>query len=241
MKFSLTIESDNPAQLAGILAQLGGSTAAIVTTLPQTVTDEADGPIDTNAPAFDSAGLPWDERIHAASKTTNKDGTWRSKRNISETLVATVTAELRTRAGMTQQPAPQAFQPPVQQYAPQAFQPPVQQFVAPPQFQAPPAAPVQQYAPPVAPVQEYQQPAPAAPMAPVGMDFQTFMGGIQRGMTTVNPQTGSPFIDQAYIGNLVGRLSQHLGRQLNAITDVHSDLAAISVAVQMIQQDGRWL
>src|SRR5690606_22762037 len=32
---------------------------------------------DAGAPDFDSAGMPWDERIHASSRATVADGTWR--------------------------------------------------------------------------------------------------------------------------------------------------------------------
>lgn len=43
----------------------------------------------------DSAGMPWDSRIHAGSKTTNKDGTWRQKRELDPTFKVQVEAELR--------------------------------------------------------------------------------------------------------------------------------------------------
>lgn len=41
----------------------------------------------------DSAGFHWDERIHAPSRTTNADGTWRKKRNVVAELLAQVEAE----------------------------------------------------------------------------------------------------------------------------------------------------
>lgn len=41
----------------------------------------------------DSAGNPWDERIHASSRATVADGTWRMKRGASDELVAQVRAE----------------------------------------------------------------------------------------------------------------------------------------------------
>lgn len=44
---------------------------------------------------LDSAGLPHDIRIHAATKTTNKDGTWRYLRGVDKDLVAQVEAELK--------------------------------------------------------------------------------------------------------------------------------------------------
>lgn len=45
--------------------------------------------------ALDAKGLPWDGRIHAATRTQNKDGTWRQKRDLSETLLLQVEGELR--------------------------------------------------------------------------------------------------------------------------------------------------
>lgn len=60
------------------------------TTAAPTVAERTDDP-----PEFDSAGLPWDERIHAPSKATNKDGTWRARRGLEQALVSAVEAELR--------------------------------------------------------------------------------------------------------------------------------------------------
>ena len=44
---------------------------------------------------LDSAGLPWDKRIHSSSKAKIADGTWRKLRGVDNTLVGTVEAELR--------------------------------------------------------------------------------------------------------------------------------------------------
>lgn len=41
----------------------------------------------------DAKGYPWDERIHASSRATVSDGTWRMKRGVSDELVAQVRAE----------------------------------------------------------------------------------------------------------------------------------------------------
>lgn len=41
----------------------------------------------------DSEGYPWDERIHASSRNTVADGTWRKKRGVDDALVASVRAE----------------------------------------------------------------------------------------------------------------------------------------------------
>lgn len=46
---------------------------------------------------LDSRGLPYDTRIHASSKATTKDGSWRYKRGITDEEIAKVEAELRSK------------------------------------------------------------------------------------------------------------------------------------------------
>lgn len=41
----------------------------------------------------DSAGRPWDERIHSATKAVNADGTWRNRRGVDKELLKKVEAE----------------------------------------------------------------------------------------------------------------------------------------------------
>lgn len=43
----------------------------------------------------DKDGIPWDERIHASTKTTNKDGTWTRRRNTPDETFDAVMAELK--------------------------------------------------------------------------------------------------------------------------------------------------
>lgn len=45
--------------------------------------------------SFDSAGIPWDARIHAETKAQKKDGTWRTKRGVDKDYVKQITDELR--------------------------------------------------------------------------------------------------------------------------------------------------
>ncbi len=45
-------------------------------------------------PEFDKRGMPWDERIHASSKSINADGTWRNKRGIDKDTLEAVEKEL---------------------------------------------------------------------------------------------------------------------------------------------------
>jgi len=74
---------------------------------PVTVAPTASGAAPTaNAPAveLDKTGLPWDERIHASTKSKLKSGEWKEKRGVDPALIASVTAELR--AIPTGAPAP---------------------------------------------------------------------------------------------------------------------------------------
>lgn len=57
------------------------------------------------APALDSAGMPWDGRIHSSSKAFLADGTWRQRRNTDPAVVAAVTAELRAAMAAPAAPA----------------------------------------------------------------------------------------------------------------------------------------
>lgn len=47
-----------------------------------------------DVPEFDKRGIPWDERIHASSKSINADGTWRNKRGIDKETLEAVEKEL---------------------------------------------------------------------------------------------------------------------------------------------------
>jgi hypothetical protein len=48
-----------------------------------------------NGVEVDATGLPWDQRIHAGTKTKKADGTWTARRGVEPATVAVVTAELR--------------------------------------------------------------------------------------------------------------------------------------------------
>jgi len=46
---------------------------------------------------LDSKGLPWDDRIHAGTKTKTVPGAWKAKKGVDAATVASVEAELRAR------------------------------------------------------------------------------------------------------------------------------------------------
>lgn len=54
----------------------------------------------------DVNGLPYDDRIHSGTKAKNNDGSWRNKRGVDPALLASVTAELKAKAGAAAPPPP---------------------------------------------------------------------------------------------------------------------------------------
>lgn len=113
------------------------------------------------APELDATGLPWDSRIHAETKSKNKDGTWRSKRNMDKAFMATIEAQLRQAMGAPAAPAvATAASSPAVTAAPAA---------APTVPPAPPAVP-QPSTPPAMP-----GPSVAAAAATQGETFAEFM------------------------------------------------------------------
>lgn len=105
-----------PAPLAASIPQTAtpaiGAQSAPATTAPITTTL---GPASLGAGAasveLDKNGLPWDERIHAGTKTKLNSGEWKAKKQVDPALVAQVEAELRARVAAS--PAPVAAVPAV--------------------------------------------------------------------------------------------------------------------------------
>lgn len=95
---------------------------------------------------LDAKGMPWDNRIHAESKGKIADGTWRKKRNLDPTVLATVEAELRQLMGAPAAPlapttAPIAPTPPLAPAAPVTANLPTASVSQPVAAPLPPAAP----------------------------------------------------------------------------------------------------
>lgn len=115
MKFTLTIEGDNQQDLNTIAAALAGvQTVNVVSDEPPLTDDEEHEPTPeaetpeavedaTEDEALDSNGFPWDERIHASTRSKNKDGTWKYRRGISDEVKKEVETELK---GDTPTPTP---------------------------------------------------------------------------------------------------------------------------------------
>jgi len=283
MSATITITDDHP-KFSAIVALLAGTSAAAIvgagtgnpapapqpmpmpTTQPVSGDDDTDdtGPVNANAPALDSAGLPWDERIHAATKTTKGDGTWTGRRGGPKGAeLAAIEAELRARVGaapqpvptpaVTPQPMPVAAPIPMPSPAPVAMDngagavaavsSPVPQPMPMP-APTPMAAPVPQPMPMPAPVA-----APvAAPLAAVAeaanqaigtLDFAQFMTHISGQMTKMDGN-GVPLIHADYLAQITAEIAGAFGVTLGAITDIATDPNKINFAVQAITRDGRW-
>jgi len=91
--------------------------------------------------AMDINGIPWDERIHAGSKALNKNGSWKARRGVDDSVVKSVRAELEAitpvvTPTLVDAPPPPASAPSV---APPPSAPTVTPSVAPPPAPAPSA------------------------------------------------------------------------------------------------------
>lgn len=152
-KYQLIVNSDDPSELAKILAALGSSTAVATVQAvggasvaggsmhgssasgEESEEDEKDGaPADPNG--VDSTNLPWDDRIHSTPAQLTEKGVWRAKRGVGKNkeFVAQVEAELRARGQQQQQPVPQPPQTPAPVYQQPAPPMQTQQFPQPGQF-----------------------------------------------------------------------------------------------------------
>lgn len=196
--------------------------------------DEDEGTFDPNAPAVDSSGLPWDERIHAGTKATNADGTWKKRRGgPTGAAFDAIVNELRSRAAppMPQPPAAAPIPAPVMS-APIPL--PVGQPVPMPQPSAPLAPPAPIPAPGAQPVPtEYgaagampvadpapapiPMPVPAPPPAPEPMqtavavasgtlDFAGFMAHLSEQMSK-RDAAGAPLVHADYLAQLTNEIS----------------------------------
>jgi hypothetical protein len=85
-----TVEAPLSPPTAGAAADTAADPA--ISTAPPTL---APAVAPSTGADVDSQGLPWDARIHSSNRQKIADGTWRKKRGVSDTLVETVSAELR--------------------------------------------------------------------------------------------------------------------------------------------------
>jgi hypothetical protein len=280
MKLTLMIEA-SPSVIAGILATLpDGATVstpapAAPSPLPTPVPPmpspaalapgagddgEDDGPVNAAAPATDVNGLPWDERIHAATKATKADGSWRARRNVSADLVQQVEAELRARNAAAPAPTPPALAPaPVPLPVPPMPIPTPEPVAAAPAplpvpLPTPPAPePVAAVAPPVPPVPTptpepvAATPAPAAVAAPPvteqAPNYTSFMTHLTEQMGK-RDAAGAPLVHVEYLATLAAEISTafapHGHPPLTVITDIVNNQQMVDYAIGAMQRDGKW-
>jgi len=232
--FSFTVNTNDPAVLASLVALFAGAQPA-----PVVQTDDEDdaAPVNMTAPATDATGLPWDERIHAKSKNTNKDGSWKKARGVSDALVAQVEAELRGRVASPIPTTGNAL-PPSQ--PPSPAQPP---FPSPQVMNAP--APVADPAPtpaqppmgqPVAftaPTPAQPAPIPAQPAPTQAFDFGQLMTGLQRAMSAGR-------LDTATTNAIVAEINGAWGTSLQSITDLAMQPQMLEWVKTLLINKGIW-
>lgn len=192
-----TASTNELTALIALLASLGGRLPTTCPVIPEVAEqaarpapppaneEEGDGaPADPTT--LDADGIPWDARIHAGTKTQNKDGTWKKLRGVSEVLFGEVHAELQekyarnrgtgtTTNGVVSPPSDTAA-------APAAPNPPSSTPAAPPPpaadaGNAPPPPPATESAPTAA---ASPAPAPAENVSGAGRfaDFPGFVQGV---------------------------------------------------------------
>lgn len=138
------------------------------------------------AAEYDSAGVPWDNRIHSDGKSTNNDGTWRGRRGVSKDAAKKIVDELRA-AGKVRDPAPAAAAAPVPPApAPAAAAPPPPAAPASPApIAAPPPSEAQPAAAPPVPAAPAAAPTPGANPA---AEFARIMRVVTEAQTAVPPR-----------------------------------------------------
>ena len=142
MSYQVTVVAKSPEELQqkiesllskGIFAKTftGAHGNAPLTIVPETEDEYEDvpsqyglGPGESLHPAntivdneVDSEGVPWDNRIHASTKTRVKSGAWKLRKGVDDSVINQVKHELRSRVANSS-PAP-TYQAPTQYVSPE--------------------------------------------------------------------------------------------------------------------------
>jgi len=263
MELTLTIKG-SASVLAMVLASLpDGASAGFTPQMPNAPPvpmmpmpgaggdgDDDGGPVNVNAPAIDSGGLPWDERIHASTKTVKADGTWTGKRGgpKGEELAA-IEAQLRASVVQPvpmQMPAPMPVMQPVPMPIAQPMQPQPMPVMAAPvaMMPQPMPAPIPMMPAPE-PIMQQPDPATVATVAQATgtLDFAQFMQHLS-GQMSKRDGAGAPLVHADYLAGITKEISDafapHGFGPLSAITDIANNPQMITYAAQLMQRDGRW-
>lgn len=148
-------------------------------------------PVAGDEPETDADGLPWDERIHASTRSTKADGTWTRRRGVSDETYDAVMAELRASvAASADEAMPETAGVDWATHTPLVLQAPAPEPDSAAQAFAP-AVPT----PPAPPV-----PVPAIPAPPTASGAPEFHELIKR----VTPLQAAGKLDAAGVSSLLG-------------------------------------
>lgn len=95
MKFTLTITDMTAEDVYDVISSVEGTDTTVEQTEVVTQPEQAAGFAKTTNIELDADGLPWDERIHAGSKTKTAKGVWKKRRGVQPVTITEVEAELR--------------------------------------------------------------------------------------------------------------------------------------------------
>lgn len=222
MKFGIIIQDLDADQASELLEQLTStneSSNGVIVTVQGCGSGCGGG---GNLGEFDSAGKPWDERIHASTKSKNADGRWKKKKGVDQALVAEIEgsapvsmsdklARAESAVGLGNVPAPPVT------YAAHVAAPPVVSAPVPVAASVP--------SPVAAPV--------AAPVAP-SRDFK----GLMQQLSNL---FASKKIDPAYPNTIVARINGGFNVQVATLTDIANEPRYVEYAWQCLDVDGNGL
>jgi hypothetical protein len=106
-----------PEVIPDIFGKANAPSVPVVPSAPEVPAAVAPTPLASGA-ELDAQGLPWDARIHAATKSKVADGSWRALRGVDPALVPVVEAELRALMALPVPTPPDLPTPPVYTLAP---------------------------------------------------------------------------------------------------------------------------
>lgn len=162
MKLTLMIEG-TASVIAAVLASLPDGGAMVNMGVAAASSDDEDGPQTAATGELDADGLPWDERIHASTKTRTVRDLWTKRRGVDAETIKAVEASLR--AGMGQgAPTPLVPNEPVGMPAMQPMTP-----------QMPAVVPMTMPEPAPQTMMPIGMPTNATPPVPAGPTFAEFM------------------------------------------------------------------
>lgn len=238
MKLTLMI-TGSPSALSKILAELDDD-VAVSAAVPELRTDDDDEIQPTGE--LDSTGLPWDERIHASTRTQTAKGVWKKRKGVDEATTAAVENELRARDSLpVPLPVGIPVAPPVAAPMPVPAPAPAPIPTIPllPQADAPMPAPATPAPAPIAPPVAAPTPVPMPVTAPApvaqseSVDMMTLMTKIAAGQTAGT-------LDADYVNDLVKRVGTAFNQPINSVVDMMSKPDMLTYTAQLMQHDGKW-